>query len=260
MDMLSFATGLAIGKKKYGGGGNSIFQDILRYSTQVNTIPIDSTYKWTLNFWYTDRLEFNGNCFDSNPYVRVDKAGGEDDAMSIIFPIYKYVQVCKIAWENNVPLFAICCRGGLCTSDIYTSSPVGIDNNNYKQYFYKNTEYVVEPNSYSSYGGISLVVSATQYNANMYYSYGSQATAVLTRNNYGITKETISDVPVVHLNNSTTELKTISTNTSLFPTSDSNTFSDMSTAEVYEKWQKMYVAALIANDINAREAIIVQPT
>ena len=257
MDMLSFATGLAIGKKKYGGGGNSIFQDILRYSTQVNTIPIDSTYKWTLNFWYTDRLEFQHAAFGPG-YVSYDNVGGEDGTVSSVFPIYKRVYLCKIAWENNVPLFAICTAGGITILDEYAKIPVGTTDN-FEYYYYKNKEYVVQNGAYTSFGGVSLVVSASS-SSPMYFNYSSTATATMTVNIYGYRQPTMSDIPEVYLMGSGGGPAELSGNTLLLPTSDDNTFSDMSTAEVYEKWQKMYVAALIANDINAREAIIVQPT
>lgn len=248
MDMLSFATGLAIGKKKYGGG-NSIFQDILRYSTQVNTIPIDSTYKYTINYWWTDRFEFKRNYFGYN-FHRKDMEGGstENGTLSFIYQLRHDLMCFFIAWENNVPLYAIA-KGTGTLEDEVGSIMVNTDSENGKYYFFKSEEYIAE--NLVPHSNIELIATES----GMWFTYTS-GSYTLRKNKYAQSGEC-----EVSLVSSSTESMTLSTNgTLLYPDSDSQTFSDLTHDQVYDKFAQIYKAALIANGIRCRDALIIQPT
>ena len=59
MDNNSFAVGYVLGWKRgsdSGGGGSSIFDDIITNKVEIGTIYSDDTYRISLNLWYTNDM------------------------------------------------------------------------------------------------------------------------------------------------------------------------------------------------------------
>lgn len=276
MDMLSFATGLAIGKKKYGSGRNSIFQDILRYSTQVGVIPIDnSQYKFTLNLWFTDRTLFDGGAPETIDLLvhKYDNVGGENGDMSFVLPEKKMIYLFKTAWEGDTPLFTFCTLARETGHDHYSPACIGSSADDYVWYWWRDTEYLTdemespavpgfsESNIYTSYSGLTLGASA-EYG--LFFNYSSAATAAIRVNHYNAvpasTTTTPGAVPVVSFAGPEMKNYTITANTLLYPSTYNAIFSDLTADQVYAKWSQIFTAALTAAGTPCRDAVIIQPT
>lgn len=104
MDTLSFAAGYALGRKK-GGGGHSIFQDILKYSTKVGEFEINSTYKYTFHLWVNERNELGHGI--SNFQADYNTINNQVANYTFVTAFYRAADVFSIAWENDTPLFAV---------------------------------------------------------------------------------------------------------------------------------------------------------
>ena len=110
MDNNSFAVGYVLGWKRgseSGGGGSSIFDDIITNKVEIGTIYSDDTYRISLNLWYTNDMTV-AQCaglhtmedVNSYPLSTMAAADGLSGRWYLMF----------ITYENNTPICATLCR------------------------------------------------------------------------------------------------------------------------------------------------------
>ena len=105
-DLRSSCRSLLLGA--YQGGGSSrndpIFHDILDSSELIGTVPIDDTYKFTLNLWEDNIPGYSGD------YRYISCAGADSENVgydqSMVYSQYSYLHVVRILWRGNTPIYA----------------------------------------------------------------------------------------------------------------------------------------------------------
>lgn len=107
MDMLSFATGLAIGKKKYGGSSeyyDPVYHDILQNHLPIYTYHFGTHFKWVLGAWLAreSRLGIRDNGLDHIYEVNDTETG----KVAAIECYRQTLYTIGIIYKDNMPKYA----------------------------------------------------------------------------------------------------------------------------------------------------------
>ena len=117
MDMLSFATGLAIGKKKYGKKYDFVYHDILENHVPVYTYNIGTHFKWVVGAWiaYERRFELFDNGMD-----HIYEVTGSDSNKAAAIECYRQVFFSVgIIYKDNEPKYATVINRGFNPSEAW---------------------------------------------------------------------------------------------------------------------------------------------
>ena len=103
-----FAAGYIIGNCNSSGGSNgngasgAMFRDIIKNSEVIFTIPINSTYKFTFNFWVTD----DPTMYDVYYWGQVLANAALTAGRNTYNYLYAANVVVLVAWRGSTPLYA----------------------------------------------------------------------------------------------------------------------------------------------------------
>lgn len=273
MDMLSFAAGLAIGKKKYGGGGseNALYHKILNESLPLGGITINSTYRYTFNAFLDDgNLTPSGNrdwLYESGHNFMFDLGSGPPTAYSFYSTQYVTLDLYAIAYENNNPIFAVQSQRqrteGITAS--YTIQRVnGVD----KIIYYPSYSYTMDSTGYSLFGSFEPTFSGTSASDKfLLYCYSETGASVrIIKKEYKVKdRSSEEDFPELEIYNTT--VQTVSFNSAVDLFKSERVYSDNSNDWVLQKYNNILTAVydqrilekIPGYSIPNRAAIILQP-
>ena len=249
MDMLSFAVGYVLGRKKGGGGGDSFFQKILRNSTFVNEIEIDSKFTFKIALWLTDELPLYYSGIDLPENMHENSDGSK----SFVFRHRKSLHKFCIAYEDGKPLYAADMEGDQCAVDLHDVRRVGSSDN--YQWCYCTTQENASLGEITPYEDPYLIFSGSTFNHAIGYS--GDISAVVNINHYGINQASAGDMPTIFLAGVEPRLYTGIGNSSTYPNSY-GTYSDISTREVLDKYAEIVRHIYNAHGISCVEPLIAE--
>jgi len=276
MDMLSFAAGLAIGKKKYGGGGseNALYHKILNESLPLGGITINSTYRYTFNAFLDDgNLTPSGNrdwLYESGHNFMFDLGSGPPTAYSFYSTQYVTLDLYAIAYENNNPIFAVQSQRQQ-TEGIEINFATQYVNGVNKIIYYPSYSYTMDSTGYSLFGSFEPTFSGTSASDKFLLKCYSEtgASVRIIKKDYKVKdRSSEEDFPELEIYNTTTETVSFSSAVNLFaPFSSDRVYSDNSNDWVLQKYNNILTAVydqrilekIPGYSIPNRAAIILQP-
>ena len=201
MDMLSFATGLAIGKKKYGGGGGtSIFQEMLNESTEVGEYVIDNTYKYTIQVWLNDKMELPNHQL-SGETIEYDwdySAAVPPVGYSFYHTHFKSLDFFSVAWEDDTPLFGVLNNSAERFEVYWNMTTRNYNTTCVDAYFYTMRDYILDTTSISNYGTGIMQFTESKYPACIYFASAGSANVKMLRYNT-VDRADLSQIPEIYL-------------------------------------------------------------